>query len=147
MSHDSDDQMVDCFEGQSSPTSAKEDNDDDTPPVATPTSPDIRSTSRKTTSEGHDFNHHHFGHILTRDKIEEQEWLKARLKFPNESPICIPPPPTSDDISRLYILITEVDNDWMPKDLIEDPQACIQFLHRMVEEGTLGVKLGSAFGT
>ena len=147
MSHDSDDQMVDCSEKQSSATSAKEDNDNDTPPVAAPTSPDIRSTSRETTSEGRDFNHHHSGGILTRDKIEERAWLKAKLKFLDGNHVCIPPPPTVVDISGLYILITEVDNDWMPKDLIEDPQACIQFLHRMVEERTLGVKLGSPFGT
>lgn len=34
----------------------------------------------------------------------------------------------------------------MPKDLIKDPKACIQFLHKMEEEGTLDVNLGSAFG-
>ena len=147
VSHDSDNHMVEGSQEQSSATSAKEDTDDDTPPVAAPTSPDIRSTSRETTSEGRDFNHRHCDRILTRDQIEERARLEAKLKFPDGNPVCIPPPPTAVDISGLYILITEVDNDWMPKDLIEDPQACIQFLHRMVEEGTLGVKLGSAFGT
>ena len=139
--------MVDCSDEQSSATSAKEDTDDDTPPVAAPTSPNIRSTLRKITSEGRDFNRRHSGCILTRDKIEERARLKAKLKFPDGNHVCIPPPPTTVDISGLYILITKADNDWMPKDLIEDPQACIQFLHRMVEEGTPGVKLGSAFGT
>jgi hypothetical protein len=42
--------------------------------------------------------------------------------------------------------MTEVDVDWMPKDLINDPQGCIQFLYKMVEEGTLGRKLCSTFG-
>lgn len=34
----------------------------------------------------------------------------------------------------------------MPRELIDDPDACIDVLHKMVEKGTLGVKLGSAFG-
>ena len=34
----------------------------------------------------------------------------------------------------------------MPKELIEDLNACIPFLHKMVDEGTLGVKLSTAFG-
>lgn len=72
--------------------------------------------------------------------------MKARLKFLDGNSTCVPPPPTSVDISGLYILITEVDIDWMPKDLIEDPQACIHFLYRMVEERTLGVKLGTTSG-
>lgn len=84
--------------------------------------------------------------VLTRKDIEERAWVRARLKFPDGNFVCTPPPPTPIDISGLYILITEVDIDWMPKDLIRDPEACIQFLHKMVEEGTLGVKLGSAFG-
>ena len=50
------------------------------------------------------------------------------------------------DISGSHILIAKVDIDWMPKHLIKDLKACIQFFHKMVEEGTLDVILGSAFG-
>ena len=89
--------------------------------------------------------HHPFMCILTRKDIEERAWIKAKTKFPDGNPTCIPPPPTPVDISGLYILITEVDVDWMPKDLINDPHGCIQFLHKMLEEGTLGVKLCSTF--
>ena len=130
-------------------TLEKEDIDDDTPHVAVPNSMDICSTSCEITYEEGDFRvvkHRCFGRVLTRDKIKECAWVKARLKFTDENSTYISPPPTSVDISRFYILITKVDIDLMPKDLIEDPQACIQFLYRMVEEGTLAVKLGSAFG-
>ena len=119
------------------------------PQVAAPNLLDSCSTSRETTFEEGDFRvvrHHRLRRTLTRDKIKERAWVKARLKFPDGNSTCVPPSPTSVNISGLYILITEVDIDWMPKDLIKDPQACIQFLYSMVEEGTLGVKLGSAFG-
>ena len=34
----------------------------------------------------------------------------------------------------------------MPKELIEDPTGCIQYLHKMLEDGTPKVKIGSTFG-
>ena len=148
-SDDKDDEVVDVSEEQSSATSAKEYSDDDTPPVSAPKSVDIHCTSRDTTSEEGDFRvvkHHHSVPTITRAMVEERAWVEARLKFPERNSASRPAPPTFVDMSGLYILITEVDIDWMPKDLLEDPRACIQFLHRMVEEGTLGVKLGSAFG-
>ena len=65
------------------------------------------------------------------------------MKFSEENFKCIPPPLTPVEVSGLYNLITEVDIDWMPKDLLNDSQGCMKFLHKMVEEGTLGVNLAA----
>ena len=55
-------------------------------------------------------------------------------------------PPPEMDINGLYILITETNNKWVPKDLIDDPDACMQFLHQQLEDGTIGQHIGNAFG-
>jgi hypothetical protein len=138
-----------CSEDHSDSPSRKEDSDDDTPPVPAATVVDIPTSSPGTSSEGGDFKvvrHSPPKQALTREDVEERAWAKAKLKFPDGDSSCVPPPPTPVDQSELYILIAEVEVDWMPKDLIEDPDACINLLYKMVEEGTLGVKLGSAFG-
>ncbi len=46
----------------------------------------------------------------------------------------------------MYTLMTEVNCDWMPLELLDDPQGCMEYLHKMVEAKTLDVKLSSAFG-
>lgn len=35
----------------------------------------------------------------------------------------------------------------MPEELIKDPTACIQYFHKILEDGTLEVKIGSNFGS
>ena len=150
LSEDSDEQMEDCSEEQGQERSEKEDSDNNTSPKAVRDSIEARSTSPDTTSEEGDFRvirHSRAVQGLTRKDIEERAWVKARLKFPDGNSACAPPPPTPVDVSGLYTLITEVNVDWMPKELLSDSQGCLQFLHKMVEDGTLGVKLGSAFGT
>ena len=129
--------------------SKKEDKAEDTSSVSSPNSPNVRCSYLDTTSDEDTFHvirHRPTMRTLTREDIEERAWVKARVKFPDGDYICVPPPPTPVDISGLYILITEVDVDWMPKDLINDPQGCIQFLYKMVEEGTLAMKLAGTFG-
>lgn len=72
------------------------------------------------------------------------EW--AMHKFPEgnlEEARC---PHAHVEQSGLYVLITEAEFAWMPKELIDDPIACIQYLQKMLEDGTLRVKIGSAFG-
>lgn len=143
-SHDSDATMDDADEGHSQGHSSKNDSECDTLPAATQPSHEISEAE-----DSRDFrivSHRPPDDSLTRKEVEERAWARAKLKFPEEIFKCIPPPPTPVEVSGLYILITEVDIDWMPKDLLNDPQGCMEFLHKMVEEGTLGVKLGSAFG-
>ena len=142
--------MEDCFEEHGQERSEKDDSDINTTPDTARKLMDVCSTSPDTTSEEGDFlvvKHSRAMRALTRKGIEERAWVKARLKFHDGNFACAPPPPTHVDVSGLYTLITEVNVEWMPKDLLNDPQACLQFLHKMVEDGTLGVELGSAFGT
>ena len=146
---DASDEVEDCSEEQSDSPSGKEASDDDTLPLPAATVVDIPTSSPGTTSEEGDFKvvmYYPAKHTLSRKDVEDRAVAAAMLKFTDGDSSCVPPPPTPVDQSGLYILIAEVAIDWMPKDLIEDPDACIQFLHKMVEEGTLGVKLGSAFG-
>ena len=68
------------------------------------------------------------------------------MKFPTGGAATTPTPPTPVEVSGIYTLITEVKVDWMPYELLDDPQACMELLHKMVEDRTLGTKLSSAFG-
>ena len=150
LSGDSDEHMEECSEDQCQERSEKEDSDNNARADAARNSKEARSTSPDTISEEGDFRvvrHSPAVRSLTRKDIEERAWVKAKLKFPDGNSACASPPPAPVDVSGLYTLITEVNVDWMPKDLLNDPQGCLQFLHKMVEDGTLGTKLGSAFGT
>ena len=132
-SGDNDNHMEVADEGHSQGKLAKNDNDSDTPPVATRDSLEIPSDS-----DCDDFcvvKHMRSERGLTRKDVEERAWVRAKLKFPEGTLKCSPPPPTPVEISGLYILITEVDIGWLPKDLLNEPQACMQFLHKMVEGG------------
>ena len=141
VSDDSDDHMEDADEGHSQGNLAKTDSECDTPHVAT-----LHSLETRSTSDSDDFrivSQKRFDRGLVRKDVEEPAWIRAKLKFPEENFKCIPHPPKPVEVSGLYILITEVDIDWMPKDLLNDPQGCMKFLHKMVEEGTLGVNLAA----
>ena len=143
-SADSDDHMADGSEQQSPGPSVNDESEEDTPPVVHRDSPEVRSTS-----EGDGFcvvKHKRSERVLTRKDIEERAWVKARLKFHDNKFNCNPPPPPPVQINALYILMSEVDIDWLPKDLLNEPEACMQFLHKMVEDGSLVVKIGNAFG-
>ena len=141
---DGNDNHPDYAEGHSQGQSANGDSECDTPLLALVHSPE---TGEGSDSDGFRIaSYHRQERGLTRNDIEQRAWVWAKLKFPEENLKSVPPPPTPVEVSGLYILISEVDIDWMPKDLLNDPQGCMQFLHKMVEEGTLGVKLGSAFG-
>ena len=111
---------------------------------------DVPSTSPDTTSEEGDFHvvrHSRTTRILTRKDVKDRAWDKAKSKFPYANLASAPPPPTPVDVSGLYTLINDVKTRWLPKEILTELQACLEFLHKMVEDGTLGVKLGIAFGT
>jgi hypothetical protein len=81
---------------------------------------------------------------MSRRDIERNAWAEAvRLYRPTNVILC---PPPSVDIHGLYILIAETDAQWAPKELLDDPDACMQYLHAQLEDGTLGQKIGNAFG-
>ena len=150
LSTDSDDHMEDCSEGQAQEPSEKETTDNDTPRDTTQNSMDIRSVFPDTESDEGDFRivrHTRPVRPLTRKDVEERARDKAKRKFPDGNSASAPPPPTPVDVSALYTLLTEVKTPWFPKELLTQPQACLEFLHNMVEDGSLGVKLSSAFGS
>ena len=49
-------------------------------------------------------------------------------------------------VNGLYILITETDEQWVPKELLDDPDACMQYMHKQLEDGIIMQCIGSAFG-
>ena len=82
--------------------------------------------------------------LQTREEIEQQAWMDATHLFGQASDNAVPP--RAVDINGLYILITETDEKWVPIELVNDPDACMQFLHQQLEDGTIGQRIGSAFG-
>ena len=51
------------------------------------------------------------------------------------------------NINKLYILIIEIYNKKVPKELINDPDVCMQFLYQQLEDMTIDQHIGNAFGT
>ena len=150
LSDDSDERTEDASDSLCEEREVKDVSDINTPPDTARNSGDVRSTSLETASVDGEFKvvkHNAVVPVLTRKDVEDRAWAEARLEFPNANSACIPPPLTPVDVSGLYTLITEVKVNWLPKELLSDPQGCLEFLHKMVEDGSLGVKLGSAFGT
>ncbi len=81
---------------------------------------------------------------MSRRDIERNAWAEAIRLYRPTNVILSPPP--SVDIHGLYVLIAETDAQWAPKELLDDPDACMQYLHAQLEDGTLGQKIGNAFG-
>lgn len=48
--------------------------------------------------------------------------------------------------NKLYILIIEIYNKKVPKELINDPDVCMQFLYQQLEDMTIDQHIGNAFG-
>lgn len=144
VSEDSEEHTDDCSQEQLLDRTEKSESDNDTTPDTVPHSCDMRSSSPQTVSEEGDFRvvrHSPPVRALTRKDVEDRAWVKANAKFPAGDTASAPPPPTPVEVSGLYTLITEVKCDWMPLELLDDPQACMEFLHKMVEDGTLKVNL------
>jgi hypothetical protein len=123
LGEDSDDHMQDCDEGQGQERSEKKDNVNDTPRDTTQNSVDVQSTSPDTTSKDRDFcvvRHSPAKRTLTRKNVEDRARDEAMSKFPDGHSASAPSP-TPVEVSGLYTLITEVNVDWLPKELLTDP--------------------------
>ena len=145
VSEDSGETTEDMDDEQVEEIKVEDDSDNDT----VPQSCDVHESSEETTSAERNFRvlrHNPAKPFRTRQDVEDRALVKARMKFPTASAATIPTPPTPVEVSGIYTLITEVKVDWMRYELLDDPQACMEFLHKMVEDGTLGTKLSSAFG-
>ena len=81
---------------------------------------------------------------MTRQDIERNAWAEAARLF--RLATVIPSPPPHVNINGLYVLIAKTDDQWAPKKLLKDPDACMQYLHAQLEDGTIGQHIGNAFG-
>ena len=73
---------------------------------------------------------------ITRQDIERNAWAEAARLF--RLATVIPSPPPHVNINGLYVLIAKTDDQWAPKKLLKDPDACMQYLHAQLEDGTIG---------
>jgi hypothetical protein len=81
---------------------------------------------------------------MSRHDIERNAWANAtRLFHPTSVISC---PPSHVDIHGLYIIIAETDDQWTPKELLNDYDACMKYLHAQLEDNTIGQRIGNAFG-
>ena len=81
---------------------------------------------------------------MSRQEVERQAWAEASRLFHPIDQTAIPPPQVP--INGLYTLIAETDDQWAPKELLNNPQECMQYLHAQLEDGTIGQRIGNAFG-
>ena len=80
----------------------------------------------------------------SRQEVERQAWAEATRLFHPQNQSANPPP--HQPINGLYILIAETDEQWAPRELLNDPHECMQYLHAQLEDGTIGQRIGNAFG-
>lgn len=81
---------------------------------------------------------------LSREDCKQKAYEEATALFMSQSVSTQPPEPVPVD--GLYVLITETDEQWVPMRLLDEPDACMQFLHRQLEDGTIRQNMGNAFG-
>lgn len=81
---------------------------------------------------------------LTREECEQQAYEEATNIYNAQN--VAPPPPATVPVNGLYVLIQETDEQWVPKRLLEDPDACMQYLNKQLDDGTIGPRMCSAFG-
>ena len=127
----------DKFEAQLS----KQASDEATPSVEPPISKELECDTLGTTSDENNEEAFHVvrhqrssKHViepsatrnLTHKEIEERAWRQPKFKFLHDNLDFFPSPPMPVGVCVTYILITEAIVQWMPKELIEDPQFCIQ---------------------
>lgn len=82
--------------------------------------------------------------ILSRDECKQRAYEEATTLFQAHNELGQPPVPMPVD--GLYILISETEGEWVPKHLLDDPDGCMQYLHKQVGEGIIGARVSFAFG-
>lgn len=80
----------------------------------------------------------------SREEVEREAWAEAARLYHPKGVSASPPPHVP--INGLYILIAETDDQWAPRELLNDPHECMQYLHAQLEDGTIGQRIGNAFG-
>ena len=78
--------------------------------------------------------------IVPNEQVHEE----AMTLFNASTKIASPPGPVP--VNGLYILITEIDEQWVPKKLLDNSDACMQYLHKQLEDGTVKQLFDSTFG-
>ena len=81
---------------------------------------------------------------MSREECKQQAYEEATTLFNAHNEIATPPEPVP--VNGLFILITETDEQWVPNNLLDEPDACMQYLHMQLEDGTIGHRIGSVFG-
>ena len=81
---------------------------------------------------------------LSREECKQQAHEEAMTLFNAHNEIASPPELVP--VHPLYILITGTNKEWVPKELLDDPNACMRYLHKQLEDGTIRQHISSAFG-
>ncbi len=81
---------------------------------------------------------------LTRHEVGKKAYEEATTLYSVENQVG--PPPSPIPVNGLYVLIRETEEPWVPKSLLEDPDGCMQILHKQLDNGTLRKRAQAAFG-
>lgn len=81
---------------------------------------------------------------LSREECKEQTYEEATTMF--HAHIKVGSPPKAVLVNGLYVLIMESDEQWVPKKLLDNPDACMEYLFKQCKDGTIGQLSGAAFG-
>jgi hypothetical protein len=63
---------------------------------------------------------------LTRKDVEEQAKMVAN-ELTNSSDFNLGPPPEEVYVHGLYIIITKIEDEWMHRSLLDQPEQCVNF--------------------
>jgi len=81
---------------------------------------------------------------MSREECRQHAYEEATRLFQERIENSQPPVPVPVD--GLYVLITETEEEWVPKHLVDDPDACMAFLLKQLKDGIIGQRIYSAFG-
>ena len=81
---------------------------------------------------------------VSREECKQRAYAEATTMFEAQTKVASPPKPIP--VNGLYVLIMETADQWVPRKLVDDPDACMQYLCKQVKDGTIGKICGHAFG-
>jgi len=81
---------------------------------------------------------------MSREECRQHAYEEATRLFQERIENSQPPVPVPVD--GLYVLITETEEEWVPKHLVDDPDAYMAFLLKQLKDGIIGQRIYSAFG-
>ena len=83
---------------------------------------------------------------LTRKDVEERAKMVVNALIIS-SDFNLGSPPEEVPVHGLYIIVTETEEEWMPRSLFDQPEQCVNFFQTLKKDGLLAQTIFTAVGS